>query len=87
MLIERTEGLISAEVGEETVIMSLHSGYFYQLNRIASLLWKLLETPAELSYLCDRMQARFEIEKDTCLRDIAEFLLAMRNQGILRIGS
>ena len=83
--IERAEGLAAAQVGDGMVIMSLESGYFYQLNRVAARVWMLLDKPAELSNLCERMQAMFEIEREACQRDITDFVLAMENLRMLRI--
>ena len=81
----RGENMITAEVGEESVLLDIDTGYFFQLNTSASLIWTLLETPLSMGELCARLEKKFAVEAETCRSDVLEFVVDMRDRGLVEI--
>ncbi len=81
----RGQNMIAADVGEESVLLDIDTGYFFQLNKSASLIWALLETPLPMGELCARLEKRFAVEAETCRGDVLEFVADMRDKGLVEI--
>lgn len=81
----RGENMIAADVADEAVLLDIDTGYFFQLNKSASQIWSLLETPLAISELCARLEAKFAVEAATCRNDVIEFVADMRDKGLVEI--
>jgi hypothetical protein len=86
-LAARTVNKVAAEMGEETVILDIDSGYYFQLNKTGARIWGLLETPMTLEALCTNVQSAFEVDPATCRLEVLAFLELMRDKGLVQIGS
>lgn len=86
-LASRAHNMIAAEVSEEAVILDIDSGYFFQLNRSATRIWNLLETPLAISELCARLEKAFAVDSATCRSDVLEFVTDLRDKGLIEISS
>ena len=81
----RADNKVAAEIGDETVILDIESGYYFQLNKSGARIWALLEQPASLADLCAKIEARFDVDHATCRAEVAEFLELMRDKGLATI--
>ena len=53
--LSRVENLLSTELDQETVLMSIDAGAYYGLEGPARCIWEILETPLTFSALVDRL--------------------------------
>jgi hypothetical protein len=72
--VARSEEVLTSEVDGEVVMMSIEQGTYSGLDGIGSEIWRLLESPLKVSEICDRMVARYDVEKDVCEKDVLAFL-------------
>lgn len=84
-IVQRVAGKIAAEMGDETVILDIVSGNYFQLNRSGARLWELIESPIAFAALCDKVMAAFDIDGTTCRADVTEFVQTMRGQGLVDV--
>lgn len=68
------EGIIRTELDDEIVLMHIESGKYYSLNAVGSVVWKTLASPATLSELCELVMQEFEVDQETCRRDVEVLL-------------
>ena len=85
MMVSRRENMIAADVGNEAVILDIQSGYFFQLNRTAALVWGLLETQISVGDLCAKMAEAHSVDPAICRDDVMEFIADMRERGLIAI--
>jgi hypothetical protein len=83
--LSRTCELLSTELDEETVLMSIDAGAYFGLEGPARSIWKLLETPMTFSTLVDQLVKEYEITPEACAADLQEFLAKMEREGLLRV--
>lgn len=81
----RTEDMLSTELDEETILMSIDAGAYYGLEGVARSIWENLATPVTFSALVGRMVKEFEVAPDTCSADLERFLAEMEREGLLRV--
>lgn len=70
----RTENILSSEIDDEVVLMSMDTDKYYGLDPIASRIWKLLQQPCTLRQMCEKLMTEFKVDARTCQRDVLEFV-------------
>jgi hypothetical protein len=81
----RTEQMISTELDQETVLMSIEAGAYYGLEATAQSIWQALETPLTFSALVERLTGEYEVTPEACAADLEPFLVALEQEGLLRV--
>jgi hypothetical protein len=84
-IITRADNKVAADVGDETVILDIESGYYFQLNKSGARIWNLLEARMPVAELCAKVEAAFDVDSHTCRTEIAEFLGLMQEKRLVRI--
>ncbi len=84
-VVVRRPGAMSAPVGNETATMNVDKGMYYGLDDIGTRIWELVESPCAVSAICDQLLAVYEVDVDTCRRDVIRFLGVLLDAEILDI--
>jgi hypothetical protein len=86
-MLARPANLVASEIDGEMVILNIESGHFFQLNQIGSRIWEALEVPSTMGELCRAMHDRFEVDEQTCRRDVVEFVGLLSQNGLVTVKS
>ena len=81
----RAPEMLSTDLDEETVLMSIDAGAYYGLEGPAQCIWNNLATPLTFSALVDRLVKEYRVEPDICTADVEKFLAEMEREGLLRV--
>lgn len=72
-------------LAEEAVVLDLETSRYLSLNQSGALLWAMVsERPVSLDELVERLMSEFDVDRETAKVDVAEFLGACRQHGLLR---
>lgn len=85
-IIRRRPDLITAEVGEESVVLDGDTGMFLQLNSSAARIWALIEQPRSVGALCAALVAQHDVSLDQCRADVTAFVGTIGEQGLIETG-
>ncbi len=85
MLISRREGLIQAEVDGELVALHIDKGTCYGFNATATRIWSLIEQPRLLSELKQILLGEYDVDADTCDRQIREMVRELERDGLVAV--
>jgi hypothetical protein len=80
-MIQKTGDWISAQVGDELVMMSVASGKYIGLGGVGGRIWELLEQPRSENELCGLLLAEFDVADDVCRAEVAAFLAQLERHG------
>jgi hypothetical protein len=83
--LSRVQNLLSTELDQETVLMSIDAGAYYGLGGAAQSIWNMLEVPVTFSDLVDRLVKEYRVSPQTCAADLERFLSKMEREGLLRV--
>ena len=83
--LSRVQNLLSTELDQETVLMSIDAGAYHGLEGPARSIWEILETPLTFSALVDRLVKEYQVSPETCAADLERFLSEMVREGLLRV--
>jgi hypothetical protein len=84
-LLSRTRDLLSTELDQETVLMSIDAGAYYGLAGVARCIWNKLESPIRFSDLVDCLEGEYCVSRETCVTDVQKFLAEIEREGLLHV--
>lgn len=84
--LSRSQDMLSTDLDEETVLMSIDAGAYYGLAGPAQAIWAKLETPLTFSALVNLLVEEYKISPDQCAADLQRFLGEMEQEGLLHVG-
>jgi len=64
-------------------MMSIENGQYYGMDLIGSHIWELIKTPIKVSDLIDTLLDKYDVDGDTCQRDLLAFLNDLNQDNIL----
>ena len=76
---------VHSAMGEDVVILSMAKGAYYSLNPVGALVWKHIQTPVSTLALRDAILNEFEVDIQTCERDLLAVLNDMKRNGLLEL--
>ena len=82
-MIKQTDDIVASEIDGETVMMSIENGQYYGLDLIGSHIWELIKTPIKVSDLINTLLEKYDVDGDTCQRDVLAFLNDLNQDNIL----
>jgi len=81
----RIQDLLSTELDQETVLMSIDAGAYYGLGGVAQSIWRLLAEPLTFAELIARLVEQYQVSPESCAVDVKRFLLKLQAEGLLRV--
>ena len=83
--VAQTESLLSADIGEEVVLLHIAKGTYYDADSIGTQIWHRLARPTTVRELCTALIQMFDVDVETCQADVLAFLNEAYAEGIIRI--
>jgi len=80
---KKIKNLESEKVEDETIILLLETGKFYQLNRTGIFIWNLINGKRNVEDIIGSMYKEFTVEKESLIKDVIETLKLMKKKKIL----
>ncbi|MFC3813288.1 PqqD family protein [Lacihabitans lacunae] len=66
-----SEQQISSTLQEENIILQLNKGIYYTMNEVGTFIWDLLKiSPLQFEEIVEQVQDNFDVDDDTCRKDI-----------------
>lgn len=79
------EYLLSSELGDEIVMMNLHSGNYISINRMGTIIWNLIGDPTCVEQLVESLVRKFDVSRQKCITETLECLNAMHEQKMIEL--
>lgn len=85
-LFVQSEGYLVSEMNGEKVMLSIENGKYYNLGQIGGRVWELIESPASIGDVVDRLVTEYVIEPEDCQRQVRQFLQQLKAEGLIQAG-
>jgi hypothetical protein len=82
-VVRRNPQISTAPLVDELVMLDVNRGAYYGLDEIASYIWEQLEAPRQVADLCRHLLEVYEVERQTCQRDVLELLESLHDKGLV----
>ncbi|MDJ1181920.1 lasso peptide biosynthesis PqqD family chaperone [Roseofilum casamattae] len=83
--IVRNEEILASVMEDEVVMMNLQTDSYYGANTVGTRIWELLEQPLTVGELCAKLQQEFDVDDETCQRDVLPFVEKIIDEKLVRI--
>ena len=70
---------------DRIVLLSIRAGSYFDLNRAASEIWKMLAEPCRVGRIFDRLSEMYYVDTETLSRDVTPFLAALAQHRLVRV--
>jgi Coenzyme PQQ synthesis protein D (PqqD) len=84
-IVSRRAELIETEVDGELVALHVDNGTCYGFNGTATRIWSLIEQPKRVSELRDELMREFDVDPETCARQLDELLKELEMDGLVEL--
>ncbi len=82
-----TKDQVSCEMGEETVILDLTDGEYFELNDVGARIWEMIQQPCRLRDIEDALMEEYEVARELLRADILELVQEIVDKGLARAES
>ena len=76
--------IIQSKIGEEVVMLDMESGFYFGLNSVASVIWKMMEQEISFDLMVDQLMETFSVERSLCESDTKELIDQLLEKKIIR---
>jgi hypothetical protein len=83
-VVVQSSDFLGCELDEDWVLMSIENGAYYGLNKMGKRIWQAVETPISVQALCEQLQQQFEVEPNTCEREVMDYLKTLVVEGLIQ---
>lgn len=84
-MIVKRDDLLSANVGEERVVMDVDCGVYISLDAVGARVWDLLDETQDLDALLDRITDEFDVSSETCRMEVTQFIDELVRHGAVSV--
>lgn len=76
---------LSADVDNETVLMSIDSGRYYGLDEVGGDVWRRLTTPTSVGAVCQALGEDYDGDPAQIEHDVIALLIRLREEGLIEV--
>ncbi len=82
-VIRRIDDIVTSEIDGEVVMMSIEKGEYYGLDLIGSDIWERMETRVKVTELIELLLEKYDVDQETCQKDVLGFLNELNAEKII----
>jgi hypothetical protein len=84
-VVQRSDDLAVGAMGGELAMMSLHTGTYFVLDRVAARIWERMSNPVAIVDLVDELLELYDVAPNRCEADVLAFLQKLLARGLVRV--
>jgi hypothetical protein len=77
--------VLAGEVGAEIVMLSLRDGTYYGLDGVGVEIWRMLQTPVNVSHIVAVLVETYDVDADRCKRDVLSVISTLVERGLVEV--
>jgi len=77
--------IMSANVGDEVVVLGVKAGCYFRFNQVGSEIWHLLIHPCRIDRVCHLLSQRYVVDEALLFGQVAPFLQTLIQNGLLNV--
>jgi hypothetical protein len=84
-VVRRKPERVFTRLDDELLALDAQAGRCYSLNHSSARVWELIEAPTEVSEVCERLTAEYDVEPARCVAEVTELLGRLREEGLIEV--
>lgn len=79
------EEVYVSDMDGEKVMMSIHTGKYYNLGFTGGRIWELAESSPSLGDIVTVLMNEYEVDEEQCRQQVHTFVAVLEREGLLRL--
>jgi hypothetical protein len=84
-IVKRAPNHVATDMAGETVVLDMKSGMYYGMDGVAGSIWAFVDQPRTIADIQAAVVAEYDIDAESCERDVATFVESLRSAGLVEI--
>lgn len=85
-VVVRSRRVVENELNaDETVMLDVDQGRYFGVSEIGKVIWETVAEPTSVDDLVAVLLERYEVDEETCRREVISFLNELTDQGLLDV--
>lgn len=80
---KRTAQVLATEIDGETVMLAMQTGVYHSLGGVGARIWALLETPATVDQMAEKIAAEYSVPLAQCREDTLAFFEQLHGASLI----
>lgn len=77
--------VMARQVGEELVILNLHSEQYYGLDEVGASMWLAMENCPTLHEALESLASEYDVEVEQLKQDLGDLLAKLTAEGLIEV--
>ena len=73
------------DLAGDKVMVDFETGKYYMLKGTAADIWENIQTETTIGQICDTMMSTYDVDEETCLKGIENFLTQLESSKFISI--
>ncbi len=69
----------------QVVLMDVHEGTYYGLNRMGARIWEMIQSPRSVGDIVDTLLESYEVAEGRCLEEVSALLSDLASRSLVEI--
>ena len=79
-----SDGQITSQLGDESIILELNEGIYYGLDQIGTRVWELLQAPRSIRQICEAIRQDYDVSTDACIEAVAALVADLEARTLVK---
>jgi hypothetical protein len=76
---------VSADMGEEVILLHLENGLYFGLGNVGTRIWKLLQEPIKVREIEAVLLKEYDVEPERCQGEVMNLVTDLLGQGLVEV--
>jgi hypothetical protein len=77
--------LVSADLGEEVILLHLENGLYFGLGNVGARIWQLLQDPVKVDEIERVLLEEYDVDADTCHTEVVDLLNRLVEENLVEV--
>lgn len=82
---EQVSADLTPDFTGDSVVLDLRDGVYYELNEVATRIWKLVQEPVPVATILASLLAEYDVDADKCKADLLMLVQDMASRGLVEL--
>ncbi len=79
----QNKDILTTELEDSLMMMSIEQGKYFELNPVSKRIWELVDEPKTQEEIIAILLSEFDVTKDQCRTEVSEHLSLLENKKII----
>jgi hypothetical protein len=80
-----TRRLVSADLGEEVILLHLENGLYFGLENVGARIWKVLQRPVKVKEIERALLEEYDVDPETCHAEVVSLLDRLVDENLVEV--